>query len=86
MALRPVVDNGFIRERDVVLSSDQPLGVWRVAGVEVAPLLHGLPANEVQRERILAGRIAAIAGSNGALAQALKAWFAQYLPPPGPVP
>ncbi|MBK7520868.1 MAG: FAD-dependent oxidoreductase [Gammaproteobacteria bacterium] len=86
VALRPVVDNGFIRERDVVLSSDQPLGVWRVAGVEVAPLLHGLPANEVQRERILAGRIAAIAGSNGALAQALRAWFAQYLPPPGPVP
>ena len=45
VALRPVVDNGFIRERDVVLSSDQPLGVWRVAGVEVAPLLHGLPAD-----------------------------------------
>ena len=86
VALRPVVDNGFIREREVVLSSDQPLGVWRVAGVEVAPLLRGLPANAVQRERILSGRIAAVAGSNGALAQALRAWFGQYLRPPGPAP
>ena len=39
---RPVVDNGFICERDVVVTDDHPLGVWRVDDVEVAPLVREL--------------------------------------------
>lgn len=81
LALRPVVDNGFIREREVVLSSDQPLGVWRVAGLEVAPLLHGLPQDGGQRDAELLRRITALASNDSSLAQALKAWFSQYLHP-----
>ena len=27
-AIRPVINNGFIEEKDVVITRDQPLGVW----------------------------------------------------------
>jgi flavin-dependent dehydrogenase len=39
---RPVVLDGWIEEREVVLTTERPLGVWQVAGVEVAPLVRGL--------------------------------------------
>lgn len=39
IAPRPVVADGFIVERDVVLTRDQPLGIWQVAGIELAPLI-----------------------------------------------
>lgn len=38
-ALRPVVDDGFIREAPVVVTPDQPLGIWHVNGIELAPVL-----------------------------------------------
>lgn len=36
---RPVSENGFIRERAVVVTPDHPRGVWQVAGVPLADLL-----------------------------------------------
>lgn len=42
LARRPVVCNGRIVEADVVVTPDQPLGVWRVDDVELAPVLEAL--------------------------------------------
>ena len=36
---RPVVDSGRVRLADVVVTTDQPLGIWQVAGIELAPLV-----------------------------------------------
>lgn len=42
LARRPVVCDGRIAEADVVVTPDQPLGVWRVDGILVAPVLEAL--------------------------------------------
>lgn len=46
----PVLREGFVDEAEVVISPDQPLGIWHVQGVEVAPLVRRLwrePAGHV---------------------------------------
>lgn len=39
IATRAVVENNFIRPREVVVTKDQPLGIWHLEGVELAPLV-----------------------------------------------
>jgi flavin-dependent dehydrogenase len=39
VAARPVIEDGFITERPVLVSADQPRGVWQVDGVPVVALL-----------------------------------------------
>lgn len=46
VAKRGVIENYFIREREVVITPDQPLGVWHLNGVELAPLVKRRLANE----------------------------------------
>lgn len=36
VARRPVLRDGFVDEADVVLTADQPLGVWHLQGIELA--------------------------------------------------
>lgn len=46
----PVLCDGFVDEAEVVITADQPLGIWHVHGVEVAPLVRRLwrePAEQV---------------------------------------
>ena len=43
---RPVLDEGRILERDVVVTAEHPRGVWRVAGVPLAALQGYLEAAE----------------------------------------
>ncbi|MFY0728171.1 tryptophan 7-halogenase [Pseudomonas sp. NFX15] len=47
----PVLRDGLVDEAEVVITADQPLGIWHVQGVEVAPLVqrlkHGEPADQV---------------------------------------
>jgi hypothetical protein len=69
-ALRPVVERGFIRERAVLLTSEQPLGVWRVQGVEIAPLLRALPEGDAGA--VLGQRIAA--AGDAEVQRALRGW------------
>ncbi|PUA41795.1 FAD-dependent oxidoreductase [Pseudomonas protegens] len=38
----PVLRDGLVDEADVVITPDQPLGIWHVQGVELAPLLRRL--------------------------------------------
>lgn len=46
----PVLRDGFVDEAEVVITADQPLGIWHVHGVELAPLVRRLrdePADQV---------------------------------------
>jgi flavin-dependent dehydrogenase len=48
----PVIDGNLIAEADVVVSPDQPLGVWHLDGVPLAPIVEALrkqPAEQVLR-------------------------------------
>ena len=76
-ALRPVVEDGLIREREVLITSEQPLGVWRVEGVEVAPLLRDLPVAPGDRAVALAHRLTQAAGSDAQRSH-LRAWLRRH--------
>ncbi len=43
-ALRPVVQEGVISEAHVVITPDQPLGIWHLNGLPLAPLLEAIRA------------------------------------------
>ncbi|MBV0933622.1 flavin-dependent monooxygenase QhpG [Marinobacterium weihaiense] len=43
-ALRPVVEDGLITEARVVVTPDQPLGIWHLNGLPLAPLLEAVRA------------------------------------------
>jgi hypothetical protein len=49
----PVLRDGFVDEAEVVITADQPLGIWHVQGVELAPLVRRLRSEPA--ERVLAG-------------------------------
>jgi len=44
VARRPVLRDGLVDEAEVVVTADQPLGVWHLQGVELAPLVSRLQA------------------------------------------
>lgn len=50
----PVLRDGFVDEAEVVITADQPLGIWHVQGVELAPLVRGLMRGE-PADQVLAG-------------------------------
>jgi hypothetical protein len=39
---RPVLRDGWVDEAEVVVTADQPLGIWHLQGVELAPVVRGL--------------------------------------------
>ncbi|MDD2104366.1 tryptophan 7-halogenase [Pseudomonas sp. YuFO20] len=49
----PVLKDGFVDEAEVVITADQPLGIWHVQGVELAPLVRRLWSEPA--EQALAG-------------------------------
>ncbi|WP_447890954.1 flavin-dependent monooxygenase QhpG [Pseudomonas hormoni] len=49
----PVLKEGFVDEAEVVITGDQPLGIWHVQGVELAPLVRRLRTEPA--EQALAG-------------------------------
>ncbi len=42
IAVRPVIVDGYVAEREVVITADHPRGVWRIDGVALAPLMRFL--------------------------------------------
>lgn len=42
IALRPVIEDGYVVERDVVVTADHPRGVWRIDGVSLVALMRFL--------------------------------------------
>ena len=45
---RPVIENGQIVSREVVISPDQPLGMWHHSGIVLAPMLRQLRAQGLE--------------------------------------
>jgi hypothetical protein len=45
----PVLKDGFVDEAEVVMTADQPLGIWHVQGVELAPLVRRLRTEPAER-------------------------------------
>ncbi|MNG34035.1 hypothetical protein D3C84_1204310 [compost metagenome] len=39
---RPVLRDGLVEEAEVVVTADQPLGVWHLQGIELAPVVRGV--------------------------------------------
>jgi flavin-dependent dehydrogenase len=75
---RPVVADGRIRLQAVAVTSDQPLGVWHVGGVELAPLLQALPASPAQRRAALATRLADTCAGDATQHALLQSWLRRY--------
>ena len=51
---RPVLRDGLVDEAEVVVTADQPLGVWHLQGVELAPVVRGLRSGR-PLEAVLSG-------------------------------
>jgi flavin-dependent dehydrogenase len=65
----PVIDGNLIAEADVVVSPDQPLGVWHLQGVPLAPIVEALrnePADQVLKSL------------DGAQARMVRHWLAAH--------
>lgn len=68
---RPVVDRDRIRLAEVVVTAEQPLGIWHVDGVELAPLwraVRSAPGREVEA-------MAPLLGGDAGRAQAALRWM-----------
>jgi len=50
VARRPVLREGFVDEAEVVVTGDQPLGVWHLQGVELAPVVRAVLAGQALDE------------------------------------
>ncbi len=75
LARKPVIEDGFVAERDVVVTPDHPLGVWRVAGIELAPILRDLQ-REHKNGNALATRIALSTGADADAVRMVINWLA----------
>jgi hypothetical protein len=75
---RPVVAGGRIRLQPVAVTSDQPLGIWHVGGIELAPLLQDLPASTAQRRSTLATRLADTCAGDVNKHALLQSWLRRY--------
>lgn len=83
---RPVVRHGFIEERQVVVTNDQPLGMWHVDGIELAPVLMSLHKEKLTLSRPLADQLRSRFGLAPDKAEAVGRWLlAQGLVPDRPV-
>ena len=51
---RPVLHDGLVDEAEVVVTADQPLGIWHVQGIELAPLVREIHKGAAL-EQVLAG-------------------------------
>nr|WP_041658022.1 tryptophan 7-halogenase [Azoarcus sp. KH32C] len=74
IARRPVVDQGRIVEDEVVVTPDNPLGIWHLNGVKLAPLLRALQARASQQTTAEDALRAELAG-DAARAGQLAAWI-----------
>ncbi len=72
-AMRPVVCDGWIEEREVVITPERPLGTWQLAGVALAPLLRRLEFARGAREPERAER--AVAALPEPAREPVRAWL-----------
>jgi hypothetical protein len=79
IAARPVVSEGWIEEREVVITPERPLGTWRVAGVELAPLVRALGASDSPRAALDVRVLEALPAVSR---EPVRSWLLAHLAPP----
>lgn len=47
VARAPVIQGDLIEEREVVVTADQPLGIWHLDGIALAPIIQALHAGQL---------------------------------------
>lgn len=62
IAQRPVIDQHLIEQATVVVTPDQPLGIWHVNGIELAPVLQRLRASSAPAAETLTQQFGASRG------------------------
>lgn len=72
---RPVVADGFVTARDVVVTPDQPLGIWKLDGVELAPLIRALREPPADAAETVKARIARLTGAAPRQVETVAAWL-----------
>lgn len=72
---RPVVADGFVTARDVVVTPDQPLGIWKLDGVELAPLIRALHEPPADAHETVKARIARLTGAAPRQVETIAAWL-----------
>jgi hypothetical protein len=75
---KPVVDNYQIREREVVVTSDQPLGVWHIDGIELAPVVKALRGQPLQTISELYESLPSRVSADKHQLPLLVAWLMKY--------
>ena len=68
VASMPVLNDGLIDEAEVVLTADQPLGIWHIDGVALAPIVRSLQAGRLE---------AALAALAPASRRTVQGWLLQ---------
>lgn len=82
LATRPVVVDGFIVSREVVVTPDQPLGIWQLDGVELAPLVRRLRDEPNPADEPVKARIARLTRATPQQVETVAAWLWQRLGAP----
>ena len=75
---KPVVDNYQIREREVVVTSDQPLGVWHLDGIELAPVVKAVRERPLQTINELYEYLPSRVSADKRQLPLLVAWLLKY--------
>jgi len=84
---RPIVCDGWIEEREVVVTPERPLGTWRVAGIELAPLVRELARTEGASDAERSAHEArAFAALPEIAREPLRAWLRAHTRPLSAVP
>ena len=72
---RPVVQGDFISLQEVVITPDQPLGVWHVEGIIVAPIVKNLQSKPLPKEEKLLSRLQDFGIEKPQQREILAAWI-----------
>ena len=75
---KPVVDNYQIQLRDVVVTSDQPLGVWHLNGIELAPVVTALRKAPPLPNGEWHGHVPSLVNRDPGQVAAVTAWLVKY--------
>lgn len=78
IAQRPVVNEGYIETQAVLITADQPLGVWQVAGIAMAPLVEQLRQEPLSRGASPQQQLCRRWSMSPAQARQVLAWLGQY--------
>jgi hypothetical protein len=73
-----VVDKDQIAEREVVVTSDQPLGVWHIDGIELAPVARALRSLPLKTTTELYEYLPSLVSADKRQLPLLIAWLMKY--------